>query len=261
MAVTVHVSLSLPYRLDQSEVMVDLFDTWAHIAPALLPTHAGLTEPVRPAFDPAQIATRDDLWAAPSWLAVRRRPRVEIHLMNGYWVHSVVLISIAVNGPAEADQVRQLGLALADALEPDFGLVHVLSQAEADDARSVGRPDVATINRISRSFSLSAGYTKQLAGGIPTLYWVTMFGRPYVDLLSTEVIARCVPRSDARRWGMVAQLSDEAPSDGNWLDFSANREGAIRCLGADLFWPGATRIPDQMARTSDSAATPQRSAT
>ena len=142
---TASLALMLPNQITSFDVHERLFGIWQRVAPRLLPTHASQTEPVRTPFDPTNLPRDPYLWGGYSWLAVRKKPGVEAHFLDGLHHQSSIHIEVTLAVGAGPDLVRDLGLALAAELQPDFGLVHTLTRAEADEARPVRRPDVLTI--------------------------------------------------------------------------------------------------------------------
>ena len=72
--------------------------------------------------------------------------------------------------------------------EADIACVHRLTMAETTEARASRRPDFRTINTRTGLSSLGTGFTRQLEKGLPTLYWKTLFGPPYVELFGQQTL-------------------------------------------------------------------------
>lgn len=245
---TASLALMLPYQITSFDVHERLFGIWQRVAPRLLPTHASQTEPVRTPFDPTNLPRDPYLWGGYSWLAVRKKPGVEAHFLDGLHHQSSIHIEVTLAVGAGPDLVRDLGLALAAELQPDFGLVHTLTRAEADEARPVRRPDVLTINRVTGEFFLSGAHSRQLANGMPTLYWVTIFGEPYRKILSDR-LAGLTAAHDVSETGnaTIVQLTPDAPDEASYPTFAAVRGAAMESLGRDLFWPSASLVPPEIS--------------
>ena len=224
-----------------------IMDAWEAAAPGLLPTRAGITEPVRQAFDLADREAAAGTWDSLQWIARRAKPPLEAIVMPGTWRHTFLEIRVRSGNDRLVDDFVALILGLADATSPVFGVIHRLTSAEVADARLVRRPDLVTINRLTGDTTLGVGYTRQLEHGIPSLYWQTLLGRPYVDFFGAQRI-RSAPASQVREtgWGMILQLTESPPTEDSWPDFSALRDTVVDHLGRAAFWPDASMIPPEI---------------
>lgn len=246
-SVTFHSSLTIPFRLDSASAFERIISTWREVAPGLLPTHAQSDEPVRHVFNPDDLDDGFQFWMNQFWFARRKSPRLSADVLTGGFTHSYIGVDIERSGRATLDELQRLLLALAAVVRPDYGMLHALSAPEIAEARTSGRPDLMTINRISGKSSIGAGYAKQLAKGIPTLFWGNLFGPPYVDLIGRERLL-AAPAAIVREetWGVYMQVSEDPPSDDTWATFRARRNSLMAYLGRDAFFPGATRIASTM---------------
>lgn len=240
-------SLTAAYDLGDRAGFDRIMDAWEAAAPWLLPTRAGITEPVRQPFDLADREAAAGTWDSLQWIARRAKPQLEAIVMPSTRVHSTLSIRVRSGNDRLLADFVALILALADATSPVFGVIHRLTSAEVADARLVRRPDLMVINRLTGDATLGIGYTRQLEHGIPSLYWQTLLGRPYVELFGTQRILDA-PASQVRHtgWGMILQLTESAPTDASWPEFRARRDAVADQLGRAAFWPDASLIPPEI---------------
>lgn len=246
MALSLHASLTIPFQLDSQAAFARIVSTWRDVAPALLPTRADSREPVRHEFDPDDLGEALTFWKGGVWLGRRTSPKLSANVFSMNSVHSNILIRTDAGRRTEGD-LERLTLALATVTFPDFGMVHALTSAETIEALAIGRPDIMVINRNTGKASLGAGYSHQLRHGIPTLYWGNLFGPAYIELFGHDfLLAAPAPLVREEPWGIYVRLSDAPPSEETWSAFRATRDRVIEYLGADAFWPNASRTASAM---------------
>jgi hypothetical protein len=117
-----------------------------------------------------------------------------------------------------------------------IGAVNRLREAEAS-----GRPDLIGLD--TRPV-ISPGFTKTLEQGLPTLYWITLFGPPYVKLFGrARLLQAPVFATREHPWGIEVQITDSPPTAAAWADFRDARNRAIAFLGAQAFGRNASVTP------------------
>lgn len=240
MILPVTLSMSSSRGLDDvDEVRRRVIEPWMQAAPHLTPTHLQVGEPVRRKFDPSTPEIPSGAWAAR-----RGRPRLEASFSPGFGrIHADLNLSV---GTTEFDDVVLLADALAAAMEVQVGLVHRLTDAERDAGRLVNRQDIRILNFRTGAAVSHWGFTAQIPYGLPTLFWRTYLGRPYIDLIGRDRLVGAPVHDVIDKPNLVVlTLSAEPPTDASYAAFDAARDRAMAHLGRDLFWPNATRLPDR----------------
>lgn len=244
------IGLLSPHRLAGVAAARQILGIWQAMAPEFGLTHVGETEPVRHRLSPDDLssALSDDTWM---WLAARRRPVVQMQLIAGWHIHS----SVHVGLPQLAPSGIMAGVRFVEGLAASVGFhlaaVHPLCRAEASevDDRRVGWSEERRPDRLpdadNRTVGVSLPGTVALLRGLPTLYWRTYLGAPYVKLLGrSHLLNAPVASVTPFRDGLVMQLTDDVPDDESWNTYRALRDRAIEWLGRDAFWPSSNRTPD-----------------
>jgi hypothetical protein len=223
-------------------------EAWRDAAPELLPTVADDHEPVRRKFDPDDLDGALAPWSTRFWIASRTLPNVRVNFLGSHGAtNSTAHINIPVRGARSPyiGSLERLVLRLCEVWKPDLACVHALSDGEAAEAIAKRRPDIIVTNRLSLAAEMSVGFTKQLEKGLPTLYWVTVFGPRYVDLFGRERLLRAPWASVVEAdYGILGRITEEPPNDESWPKFRASRDAVIEALGPEAFWPSAGRVPD-----------------
>jgi hypothetical protein len=233
-----------PFRLDDAASSRSLLETWRAVAPELFPTHLDDREPPRQRLD---LAVVSDLLADDhgSWMARRARPHVEATLMPGWHVHGRLWILVKPQRvPVALGRLAELADELTQLLRADYGLVHAVTEREISAAHSSGRSDVVVVQHNPFYAELSTAFTKELAHGLPTMYWRNYFGKPYVDMFGLHRLRALPVHSVVERGGaVIIQLTESPPSEDSWPEFEAARDRAIDSLGSEAFWPQGKRSP------------------
>jgi hypothetical protein len=174
--------------------------------------------------------------------------------------HASIAIDIA-NPPEDQERLLEFFYALCRQFKPVIAFVHPLGEAEHADASACG---MSYVHR-KRVFPPRLT-TEKLQRGLPTLFWLTVLGPPYVKLLGEARVSEAPVVSleylDAD--SLALQLT---PS---WTDFvtqyplsDAIREGIKHYLGTTLFAAepaaGLRRVPDFRDVDSRIRATMRRS--
>jgi len=141
--------------------------------------------------------------------------------------------------------------AMATLLRPDWAVVHTLTRPEVLAAAAAGRRDLYLPSRDGRrpeGAGILAGATVSLREGLPTLYWRTYFGLPYLDLLGGALARAPWARLETLEGGVVrADVTADPPTEDDYDRFAATRDAVMEALGLDIFGPGAKRVPQAIA--------------
>lgn len=172
--------LSLTSREDGRLVL----DLWNKCLPRLVPDTYGNWEPIDRQFDLENIETVLDAWKWP-FLARKKSPRVRFDVWprkGSQSLHSIWSISVdsaAANQSDLLDFIKKASVVL----EADFACLHLLTNHELE--RGKINNTVSVLNKSATKFTFSVR-SKDLQQRIPDLFWVTVFGRPYVKMFGDE---------------------------------------------------------------------------
>ena len=241
---SLYAALTIPYQLAERPAFDLIMQAWQASAPGLLPTHADSIEPVHRPFDLTNPDNAARSWGHGIWIGRRSNPKLYMNIVTGTFFHAGLSVRIENVSRTVTEDLSALIASLALATRPHYGMIHSLTDVEVAEAREVRRPDLLTINRITGRSTLGVGYTRQLQGGIPSIYWQNLFGAPYVELFGrARLLAAPVAIVREDEWGICLQVTDEAPGENTWQDFRDSRDRLMDYLGRDVFWPRGERIP------------------
>jgi hypothetical protein len=164
------------------------------------------------------------------------------HQLPGNHIHSIVQLD-APGADPDDDRALRFLTTLADRVGCDFGLIHRFDHAEAHRATGNG-----TMTGAGRGKPLFMVTSHDLKRGIPDIYWMTLFGRRYVDMFGRERL-RTAPAAKAELLPDGSALLQASLRSGDVVapggSFAAVRQRIIEHLGRDAFYD--PRRPD--ART------------
>lgn len=246
-----HGSLAIPAKIDGAHNLERTVQSWADLAPELMPDRADRSEPVRRVFDPDKLSEALPDWNSRLWIAVRRKPAVHVNVLGSYGhTNSTLHVSL----PTRNDDQRYLPnlVALIRGLSavwlPDLAVVHSLCDAEIVEARAARRPDIMITNKRTGAVAMSVGFSRELEHGLTSLYWLNIFGSRYQDLFGSSLLNAPWASVERHPFGILCKVSDLAPTETNWVAFRAAREAIVKALGRDAFWPIGGRVPDLSLR-------------
>jgi hypothetical protein len=202
-AARVHVGALTPRHLASPEEGVAIFNALFRRFPDLRPDVYANCEPIRTPFD-ANVGLDKACWKATLfWRKKGVGPRVEGSVWLGTRdTHTGVFIE--ARGLPDAQEVAVQALdCLATLLPLDFGYVHATPRAayaaEASPSADQQRNQMFLVGIM----------TSVLKKGLPELPWLTLFGRPYLDLFGEDTV-RSAPAFAVRKLGqhVTLQLSE-----------------------------------------------------
>jgi hypothetical protein len=180
------LSILTKQKIDSVESGKCMMNSLCESAPEFLPEKIGNCEPLRDSFDSQRFT---ELWTDP-FLWKHKKPRCE----GSAWFHSSVLHSnlhldlLPSHGKPQFDYVQAMARLLnnwTQLLRPDFGYVHLLSATEIAAEKATKLGTVTALDPANRRHCLTVT-SHTLKKYIPELYWVTVFGAPYVELFGRE---------------------------------------------------------------------------
>ena len=169
----------------------------------------------------------------------------------------------------------------SEVFDADYAVAHILTRSELDDRLATlttqTRSDQGLLRRrIERegfekvlwSMSMPIYSTRWLEKWMPDLPWLTIFGRPYIDMMGRERILNTpANKVKALSSGAIALQLTEGLEDNptDWQTFRTIRERCKQYLGSDAFFdpfasPGHLyRVPEFHfpAELYKTGATPQ----
>ncbi len=235
-------SLLLPFDGSDREFGNSFLKLLRQTGHNIAPSKCGVTEPVKAKC--AHMTTEDitaDFWGESFlWTGVNPRFHGFCDVFRGR-------TGVFIYGSFSVDAVSEcisLFKAIAMKWPIDFGFIHVLADEEWEHYKSAANRLLDPFNR---------GITERdLAGGIPNLGWITLFGAPYRPKIDREIVARAAALtwapSDAADSALMIQLTDD-PCDvaAKFQLFEAIRQRAREAIGSELFkcvGDDATWVPE-----------------
>lgn len=224
-----------------------LLGAWLASAPGLTPDRWGIEEPLVEPFTPDDLDGVLDACHGEVFLSRDRGPRGDLGFSpwtGRQGIHARVVADVHGLDPARQYPLRSSPIGLIDFVEAardvlpiDLALIHVAPDNEAEieshperTYRWVQEPPPGWATRV---------YTRDLHYFLPTLYWYTLFGPPYVELLGLErLLSAPAFRVDQLADDAVALQLTPDPLDSwrDWGGFVEARSKAMAHLGEDVFW-------------------------
>ncbi len=193
-----------------------LLGLWAEMAPHLLPDRAGTFEPLRKPFSITEMASIIAEWEFQILFKRVAKPKLESSVFVQYGPHrqhSTWKISIDDSGVANLLELLSLVERAATDFSTDFGFIH--RPIESDIAIGLASSSISYLSTAKRKIGLFVT-THHLEKYIPDIYWVTVFGKPYVNLFSRERLlsAPAYRVRELPNGSMLVQLTEYPPGLG-----------------------------------------------
>jgi hypothetical protein len=182
----VHFQILTPLPLSRRQDAHGLFRTWADIAPGFFPDRYGSNEPLRREFSLARLDEALKEWEYHYLLKRTAPPKLESNIFMQYGphrTHSTWKISLKNINEFNQETFQKLLKTSAITFAADFGFIHRLTKIEIE--RGAQNQSITFLNSAHTRKSLFVT-TKMLRRAIPDIYWMTVFGSPYVRLFSRE---------------------------------------------------------------------------
>jgi hypothetical protein len=175
-----HIQLLTPLPLTSQEEGGRVLDLWETHLSSYLPDLCGNHEPLDQPFDLKRRHAILEHWKWP-FLARRRKPHMEssIWMRRGGILQHAAWKFVIPFADAHVHALVEFVRAAAKALEVDFGCLTLLTQREIADGRCNGT--VMPLDRKGTRFNFGIS-SQDLQKCIPDVYWLTVFGRPFVEM-------------------------------------------------------------------------------
>ncbi|MBB4372406.1 hypothetical protein GGD63_005214 [Bradyrhizobium sp. cir1] len=174
--------LPLTRRLDARK----LFAVWRDAAPDTLPDRIGNHEPLRLDFSIADLETAFSIWEHHVLLKRVAKPKLTSSIFMQYGPHRKHSTwSISVSDRKHIDMRSMENLISASSVEfsADFGFIHSPNDFDIDVGLATESVAFLDTKRLRKSLFLT---THTIRKCLPDIYWITVFGKPYVDLFSRD---------------------------------------------------------------------------
>jgi hypothetical protein len=201
----------------------------------VFPSNYGNEEPLRKAASPANVDEMlKDAWGKGVFFLWKNH-KSKLHGLWNYhspkstFKHSH-LFCYGQTEPKMARSLREIFRLLSRHIEIDFGYVHSRSEAETKSYLENNYSALEPFN--------SGVQTRDLKQGVPNLGWVTLFGKPYVDLIGLDRLMGC-PAYRVEKWSeqlveiQITERVEELERD--YESFELARDKVKRFLGMSFF--------------------------
>ena len=194
------------------------------LLPELMPEFYNTYEPVNKRFDPVRIETALEDWHF-SFLWKRKKPSITGWMSLGTAqrerpFHTYLVIR-AKPGIVDSTKLARFVQEFSKVFRADLALVHVLTKPEVES---------------KRLFGLSTLILKE---SLPNLYWLTVFGHPYVKLFSKQRLL-ATPAAVVEELAddlICIQLTDDLMDNRDQSErVEVARQTAIKNLNSNVFW-------------------------
>ena len=216
-----------------------LFRLWADNAPDFFPDRWGLYEPLRHHFSLSTLENAIRIWEFSYHVKRTAAPKLEsiVHMQYGpHRDHATWSICLKKLKDFEQSTFCQLLECAAVAFSAGLGFIHKIADAELPRARA--NDTVGFLNRARTEKDLYV-VTRHLRKFLPDIYWMTVFGSPYVELFSRERLLSCPAYrvKELDNGSIVIQLTPELKDIATEeAAFEQVRQNARRHLDNDAFF-------------------------
>jgi len=228
-----------PLPLNRHQDARKLFQLWADNAAHFLPNRWGLYEPLRHHFSLSALDEAIRTWQLSYFVKRTADPRLSGSIFMQYGPHrDHATWTICLENINDFDQSAFCHLleCAAVAFSTDLGFIHKITGVEIPKGRV--NDTVSFLNRAHTEKHLYV-VTHDLRKFLPDIYWMTVFGRPYVELFSRERLLSCPAYSvkeldnDAIAIQLTPELKDIVTEE---AAFERVRQDARNHLDSDAFF-------------------------
>lgn len=161
-----------------------LFALWSEGAPDTLPDRIGSHEPLRQDFSVDNLQGALNIWEHHVLLKRVANPKMTASIFMQYGPHrNHSTWSIRMPNKMHIDMPSLEALISASSVEfsADFGFIHEPNDGDIDIGLATGSINFLDVKRSSKNLFVT---THMLKKYLPDVYWITVFGKPYVELFS-----------------------------------------------------------------------------
>jgi len=207
----VYFEILSPLPLNRHQDARKLFQIWAENAPRFFPDRSGPYEPLRHRFSLSSLDEAIRTWEF--FFLVKRvaAPKLEASIFMQYGPHrqhSTWSIGLKKARDFEQPAFCKMLEYSAAAFSADFGFIHGI--AETEMSRGLANGTMGFLDTETREKHLYVT-SHVLWKFVPDIYWMTVFGKPYVELFSRERLLSCPAHrvQEMDNGSIVIQLTPE----------------------------------------------------
>jgi hypothetical protein len=187
----VHFEILSPLPLNRRQDAIKLFQIWAEDAPRFFPDRSGLHAPLRHHFSLASLDEAIRTWEY--YFRVKRvaAPKLEGNIFMQYGPHRQHSTwSIGLKKAKDFDHAAFCKILerAAVTFTADFGFIHAI--VEAETSRGLASGTIGYLDTETKEKDLHVT-SHTLWKFVPDIYWMTVFGKPYVELFSRKRLLSC----------------------------------------------------------------------
>lgn len=271
-------ALLTPLRIEQKEFGRQLFDLILKHFPAHVPRLYGEVEPLRKRFDATNIDVALQSWGHSRHFMTQLKA-TEVSMMISFENSaesgrhsSIAYFHCPLAGPHELPLLKTLLIELSQAFFADYAMAHILTRQELNarliqiGQRVTSWPEPPADKIVSRLreridregfervlWGQEASYinTAYLSKNLPNLFWLNVYGWPYIELFGSSrlMTAPCESVEKLPYGGVALMLTSSIADDAHaWNSYSAIRDRCKDYLGASAF-KGSNRPKDNSYKT------------
>lgn len=200
-----------PLPLNRHQDARKLFELWADKASHFLPNRWGLHDPLRHHFSLEALDEAIRTWELGYYVKRTASPRLSGSISMQYGPHrDHATWSIRLKNVKDFEQPAfcELLECAAVAFSTDLGFIHKITDAEV--LRGRANDSISFLDAAHTDKHLYV-VTHDLRKFLPDIYWMTVFGKPYVELFSRERLLSCPAHrvKELENSSIVIQLTPE----------------------------------------------------
>jgi hypothetical protein len=228
-----------PLPLNREEDARRLIGLWAEIAPNILPDRAGTHEPLKQSFSITDLEGLLEGWEYQVLFKRVSKPKLHSSVFVQYGPHRRHSSwTISIDDPQNLNLASVLKLLDRASTEfsADFAFIH--KPTKCDIEIGLASSSISYVSTAKRSISLFVT-THLLRKYIPDVYWVTVFGKPYVDLFSRERLlsAPAYRVRELENGSVLIQLTEFPGESGDGPNSYQTRKALVKDhLNSDAFF-------------------------
>jgi hypothetical protein len=216
-----------------------IIDLWANLAPEILPDRVGSHEPLKQAFSTDDLRALLVDWENHVLFKRVAKPKLQSSIFMQYGPHkkhSSWTISVNDVANLDIDGLQNLLERASMEFSADFAFLH--RPMRCDLEIGLASRSITYLNSARSSVSLFVT-THLLRKYVPDIYWVTVFGQPYVKLFSRERLlsAPAYRVSELDNGSVLVQLTESLDErDGISGEYQARKNLVKDHLNSDAFF-------------------------